>query len=424
MRAAPYVAGIALGLIVGALVMSLAGGGGTALRTPPPGRLLPDCEGRLRELVIQYAPEAAGIVAGTYRDFLSGLEADVTVHVVCPDESAFDDLARRVGPVRCTLHAVATHRPVTCWARDRWLALAPPGDGAPVVLMPPRSEEGEGVWPERAGDGGVSEDLAGALGPEVLSVRSPLFFDGGDFVADDHTVFVTPAVLRRNLQHTVRGREELVRALGGTLRRQVVLLAEAPPHHAGMFMMPVGERTVLVGDPRLARRTLEGEPGRPNVDALLAGAGGADFCESTQRLFDAVAARCAEAGYRVVRVPTLPARDGRTWLTYLNVILDRRGRRGIVHMPVYRGAEALNRAAAAVWQHVGYEVRPVDCTETYAHFGSLRCLVNVLRRGPTGPYSMGRCIQGGGRQPCSRASQSWEAWWGSSSCLSAPCRSG
>jgi hypothetical protein len=49
-------------------------------------------------------------------------------------------------------------------------------------------------------------------------------------------------------------------------------------------------------------------------------------------------------------------------------------------MPVYRGCEAMNSAAEAVWAKLGYEVRPVDCTSTYRLFGNLHCLVNVLER--------------------------------------------
>jgi hypothetical protein len=93
-----------------------------------------------------------------------------------------------------------------------------------------------------------------------------------------------------------------------------------------------------------------------------------------------VAEQCAAAGYRVVRLPVAPARDGRTYLTYVNVLLDRAGGRQIVYLPYYRGAEALNVAARAQWQALGFEVRPVDCTGAYRHFGCLHCLVNVLRR--------------------------------------------
>ena len=42
----------------------------------------------------------------------------------------------------------------------------------------------------------------------------------------------------------------------------------------------------------------------------------------------------------------------------------------------------MNRAAAEIWKALGYAVRRVDCTETFRHFGSIHCLVNVLRRAP------------------------------------------
>ena len=83
----------------------------------------------------------------------------------------------------------------------------------------------------------------------------------------------------------------------------------------------------------------------------------------------------------MVRIPVVPGSDGRTYLTYVNVILDCRDGNRIVYMPVYDGVEELNRAAAEVWAGAGYEVRRVNCTTCYRHFGSLRCLVNVLSRG-------------------------------------------
>jgi len=50
-------------------------------------------------------------------------------------------------------------------------------------------------------------------------------------------------------------------------------------------------------------------------------------------------------------------------------------------MPVFTAADVLNRAAARVWASLGYEVRPVRCDSCYRYFGTLHCLVNVLRRG-------------------------------------------
>lgn len=365
------VLGVAIGLVVAAAVLSVSDGGGAVAYGP----LLSDCDGALREVVIQYVPNAAPIVSGACRDFLTQLPDDVTAWIVCPDRKAFDDFRSRIGATACTLRPVIVDHPITSWSRDRWLCLGP-GPEEVSALLSPRGEMGAGVWPAREGDERVGEDLAGSLGPHVAAVRSGLLFDGGDFVADGETVFVTPRVLHRNLQKTVKTRQELLDRLKTVLRRKVVLLEDAPDHHAGMFMMPVGGRTMLVGDPAAGRRLTE------NVDLdALCPPKGADFSEATQARFDAVASQCRSAGYRVVRMPVVPGRDGRTFLTPLNVILDERDERRVVYMPIYRGADALNEAAASVWNSVGHDVRTIDCSDAYTHFGSLRCLVNVLRRG-------------------------------------------
>jgi hypothetical protein len=218
----------------------------------------------------------------------------------------------------------------------------------------------------------VGRDIAAVLGPAVRARRSGLYFDGGDFLADAENVFVVPRVLQRNIQQTVASREEFVAVLAREFKRRVILLDEAPDHHAGMFMASAGDRTMLVGDPGLARELMSGQ--------MLGPAGGPDFTAQTQRLFDAVAGQCAKAGYKVVRIPVVPARDGRTYLTYVNVLMDQQGDRRLVYLPFYRGVEGLNAAARAVWEGLGYEVRSVDCTSVYRYFGCLHCLVNVLKR--------------------------------------------
>jgi len=371
----PAAIGVAVGLCLAAMVLTHASRRTAPLPVRRAGPALSDCDGRLGRIVIHYVAGAAPVVMQTYREFLGDLGPDVTVYVVCPDEAAFDELRRAMGPVACTLRPVATGHAMTTWSRDRWLALAPPPDGGPATVLSPREEKAARIWPAREGDRKTGRDLADALGPEhAIAVRSDLLFDGGDFVADERSVFVTPSVAERNIQHTVADREELIRELRNRLGKRIVLLDEAPPYHAGMFMMTAGDGVVIVGDPSLGAETL----GRALPSEIMPP--GTDDTAETQRLFDAVARRCRDEGYRVVRMPTVTGLDGRTYLTYLNVILDRRDGKRVVYMPTYRGVESLNAAAADVWRSVGWEVRPIDCTATYVHFGSLRCLVNVLSR--------------------------------------------
>jgi len=371
--------GVALGLMASALSVAVLPGRGGGPGRHDGGRLLSECDGSLREVVVHYVPDAADVVVPVYRDFFRQLPAGVIVRVVCRDRAAFDDLASRLPPIQCVLSPVIVDHPITGWSRDRWLALRPAGGGDTVALLRPRAENGAAIWPDRAGDQQVAADLAAALGPGVAVLPSDLYFDGGDVAADELTAFVTPAMPRRNVQRTVQDREELRERLAAVLDRRVVLLHDAPDHHTAMYMVPVGNRTVLVGDPELARRLLV-EAGK---DGEAAGwfPGGPDFSPATQARFDAVAGQCRAAGYRVVRIPVVPGCDGRTYLTYVNAIMEERDGRRVVYMPVFAAADALNRAAARVWADLGYEVHRVRCDSCYRYFGTLHCLVNVLRRG-------------------------------------------
>ena len=370
--------GVSIGLVASAAALSLYHGGQGGQGDTERGPLLSDCHGAIRELVIHYVEDAAEIVLPTYRELLRRLPAEVTVRVVCPNERAFDDLLARVGPTACRLSPVIVDHAITAWSRDRWLALGPARDGA-MTLLCPRAEDGAGVWPARAGDQRVAADLAAALAPGVISRRSDLYFDGGDFMADSETAFVHQAVLLRNLQRTVQSREELIERLSAVLQRRVLLMDDAPDHHVGMFLMPVGQGTVLLGDPGLAERLLAGSAQREAVARHLPG--GADFTAATIARFEAVARQCRSAGYRVVRIPLVPGVDGRTYITYVNAILDERDGRRIVYMPTFDCAETLNRAATEIWTELGFDVRPIPCDGCSRNFGALHCLVNVLRRG-------------------------------------------
>ena len=370
--------GAALGLLVSAAVLATIPGRGGSSGSLKDAALLSDCDGALREIVIHYARETATIVGPTYRDFLRQLPADVTVRVVCRSRADFDDLAARMAPTNCVLSPVIVDHAITCWSRDRWLALGSSASSGKTTLFCPRGENGADIWPDRAGDQKVAADLAASLHPNVAVAASDLYFDGGDFAADSQTAFVTPAVLLRNVQHTVATAEELLDRLATALGRRVLLLHDAPDHHTAMYLMPVGNQTVLVGDPALARRLLHEAGGENTIASAFSD--GPDFSSATIARFDAVADQCQAAGYRVVRIPVVPGRDGRTFITYVNVIIDQREDHRVVYMPVFGEADVLNRAAARTWTALGYEVRTVDCTACYRYFGALHCLANVLRR--------------------------------------------
>jgi hypothetical protein len=369
---------IALGVVIG-----LAATGGTMslsswrpVRTdalPSAGPTLSDCDGPLRELVMHYTTESAALTATPYRQFLTALSPRVTVHIVCGSQDDWRDFRERFGDLAVRVKPIVVNHAITCWSRDRWLALR---EGHRTTLLTPRGENGQSSWPRRAGDGRVAARLAGALGG-VCHLRCDLYFDGGDCVADRHTAFITPKVTARNTGLGVKNAAELHRRLTDALGRRVILLDSAPPYHAGMYMMPIGQNRMLVGDPSLAAGVLDDQ----TQENLLPC--GTNTSAEMQARFDAVANACRREGYRVTRIPTLIGTDGRTFLTWVNVIIEQRGRRRIVYMPVFDQAGPLNQKARRIWESLGYDVQPIDCTSSYRHFGSLRCLVSVLRRGET-----------------------------------------
>lgn len=370
--------GVTLGLIASAVVLAAIPGGGNGLIGPGRHVLLSDCDGAIREVVIHYVRDAADIVLPTYRDFLRQLPPDVTVRVVCRSRDDFDDLTKRTAPIKCILSPVIVDHAITGWSRDRWLALRPIDGNGKSVLLSPRAENGAEIWPDRAGDQRVASDLAAALRSNVTVRPSELYFDGGDFAADDETVFVTPAVMLRNVQHTVATVEQLRDRLATMLGRRILLLKNAPDHHTAMYLMPIGDRTVLVGDPALARRLLR--EANQDEDGSHWFAGSPDFSDATIARFDAVAEQCRAAGYRVVRIPVVPDCNGRTFITYVNVIIDQQAGSRVVYLPTFSSADVLNRVAEQTWADLGYEVRTVNCDGCYRYFGVLHCLVNVLCR--------------------------------------------
>ncbi len=369
--------GVALGLLSAVIILQWMNYGSSDV-APPAGKLRSDCDGALQDIVIHYTPGGASIVMTAYRQFIQALEPNVVVHVVCPDTGAFKELVDAISPYECTMKPVPVDHPITPWSRDRWLALAKTNESGKSILVSPAKEEMAEHWTARRGDAKVGNDLAAHLPLFITSRRSHLIFDGGDFVADSEMIFVTPDVLRRNLGQTVHTREELLGRLTLELGRDITLLEESPRHHAGMFMMPVGERTVLVGDPSATLRLL-GPSAADDLQPLFKQTS-PDLGSEKQSQFDAVARQCREAGYTVVRMPVVPGMDERTWLTWLNVILDDRPEGKTVYMPVFDGVEVLNAEAERIWTELGWKVQRVDCTATWPNFGSLRCLVNVMRR--------------------------------------------
>jgi len=362
--------GIGAGLVAGILIVQLAGlaRGGARVHT----RLVAeDASAPLRRIAIHYAPGADPRALPVWRQLFAELPAAVDVDVEVAQAADFDRLLGRLRASRTPhlgrLHKVVVGAPITTWSRDRYAALVDDRGGG-AILAPPRIET---PFPQRAGDmqspAAISRALYGRE-PRIAEI----VFEGGDLAATPRWVFADVNLANRNLGRVAADRASIERALHRYLGQELVWLGDAlgdvPRHHIMMYMMPIDDQVVAVGDVRAGVRLLG--------DAPLA----LDDVEVQARRFDRAAALLAERGFRVVRVPVAVLEGAGSYITYTNALFDRRGDTRVVYMPTY-DLPALDEAGAAFWRAQGFEVHPIDVSSIYQLNGSLGCLVNVLARG-------------------------------------------
>jgi hypothetical protein len=370
MRASPLArafAGIVAGVVTSAVFVIVVGA--TVTHKASRYRLVPeDASGHLKRIAIHYAPAMDARAMPVWRQLFQALPADVDVQVAVDRKADFDELVRGLGKTEHLdrLHPVVVDRPLTTWSRDRMAALE--GDAGGAVLAPPRVTVGSGG---RAGDWEAPFAIARDVyhGKPIIS---DMVFEGGDMAASHSYVFADANLIGRNLGRGDATPAHLQRVLESTFSQDVVFLGDAqgevPEHHIMMYMVPIDDHRVLVGDIGLGQRLT---PPDFEVDQDL---------ELHRRRFDHVAELLAARGFEVTRIPVVVLPGAGSYVTYTNALFDRDAAGPIVYLPTYR-LPALDDAATEAYRKLGYRVIPIDVSTIYTLNGSLGCLVNVMARG-------------------------------------------
>lgn len=367
MRVASPFARVAAGTLAGAItslvIVALIG-----LRPHhvPGHRLVPeDASGALRRIAIHYAPAADARALPVWRQLFRVLPGDVEVAVAVERPADFTRFVARmrgagVGALDRFRPVVVGH-PITTWSRDRMASLA---DDA--VLAPPRTAAGTGP---RAGDWAAPFALSRALYRRE-PVISSFVFEGGDLAASRGYLFADVNLIGRNLGRGDATRRHLEAALRARFDQDVVWLGElpgdVPEHHIMMYVVPLDDHRVVVGDVRLGRALAPDVPADP------------DLARHAAR-FDRVAGELAARGFVVTRIPVVVLPGAGSYVTYTNAVFDRDAAGPVVYLPTYR-IPALDAAAARTYGALGFRVVPIDVSTIYRQNGSLGCLVNVMAR--------------------------------------------
>lgn len=354
---------------------------------PISGQLLDEAAGSIEVLAFHFVPEAEPIFRDVYQALLPSLDSRTRLVALVPppgggvnSADTLRDFLRNLPNGESLLsrtRIAVAEGPISPWSKDRALVTRT----APIGLYAPAEPAGPGErW--RA-DWRAPWDLTRAFPSELHTATLPLDFDAGDFAVTGGRLLVDANLIAKNAGRGLDSSGKLAGVLRRLFQMEVIVLGnqpgEIPRHHLSMYLTPLTDGLVLVGDPRQGRRLL-GErflPGEVSPDSGLPLV--ADFSEAMAARYDRAAAQLAAAGLRVVRIPTVPF-DDKTYFAYTNGVFETRGGRRIAWVPTFDLPD-LDRAALSVYASLGWETRPVPSRAAFPYHGTVGCLVNVLARG-------------------------------------------
>lgn len=351
--------------------------------------ILEDNAGRIDQFVIQIAEGELVRLLPTIHDLLTQVDSRTEGFLVCAAQDEANELQMALNrwnlaqPDRFQILVLPDV--ATIWARDRFVAVRRPTGESTLLLPPVREPAGGDFW--------VPQLLARAI--PGLAVRPLGFYaEGGDLIAGHDRLFVgatNVGFAQEEFQHCTES--ELRTLLERQFGKPVVFLPdfadddeEEPTdldYHLDMFLTVCHDDSVVLADlewgERLAGGKLHFEQELPlnqeDLEAIRE-----DLAFKRHRL-DAVYACLVRAGIRVHRIPLLWIPEADCGMTYNNVLQEDSPNGPIVYLPQY-GINEIDMAAADVYSNLGYEVRPVDVRQVFELQGTLRCVVNVIRREP------------------------------------------
>ncbi|MHB1456616.1 MAG: hypothetical protein ACYC0V_06850 [Armatimonadota bacterium] len=351
--------GILLGIILGMVILVLQ----SRMTAPKPWNLLPENEGQITSIALQYTSSADELMLPVYMAFLSEIASDVAITAVCGDASdarRFKRLIREWGieyPER--VKAVDVGAPITGWCKDRFLV----AQGSRNTLIYPTVEK-SGLS-ARINDALVAPSIANAFPKRFTTVKLNLNFDAGDFLQTREHVIVSDVLWLRNGKP-----HNFMKKLSELFTQDIVYLRGAPDHHIGMYVALVDEKTVIVGDPSAAMKLWFAD--------VIGEFNSADFSADIIDRFDQAAVQLKTHGFNVIRVPLVVLGE-RVYITYTNGIFETRGERRIAYIPTY-GISTLDKAGISAFESAGFKVHPIPVGKLYKYRGTIGCMFNVLER--------------------------------------------
>ncbi len=358
--------------------------------TPPPMTPLTEYDGRIGHLLIHSKDGLVAQASKPVFDLLGAIRDGTRVTFACDSEAAQRETLGRMKQYgydrRLRIETRRVAGPISVWPRDRYVFgnVRNAGPGYPLCLIP--SIAGLASEPSRLNERAGAGALLAGLIPELRIAPTDLVVEGGNLLASTEGVFIGANALPDNASSTGSGtpRELLQRTFAPPITLVGDDAGNVPFVHLDMYFTVFGARHVLVASPALGAEAMKGADveSRRELAARLMGRE-ADTSPARQKRFDDIAARLAADGFTVTRLPYADCLNGDFMVTYNNVLQETVDGHRVVYVPTWR-IPALDAAARRIYEQLGAKVHPVDVAPIAHLNGAVRCMANVIERGPDG----------------------------------------
>jgi len=352
-------------------------------------KILSDNQGKIQHIIFQIpefsSTKSWSVSLNYFRSILQELDNKVEVTIITEFQRYSERLSEMIknewnirNPIRILVTPESEEK-LSPWGQDGYVVVKNKGRG--ITLIAPVSRR----------DSTVLKTLSKTY-PYITSVISDLDFDGGNIVSNDRYVFTGYPLIEENNKLGL-DEQEIIQRLEKMFGKEVIVIGDknhrAPFAHIDMYLTPIGERTLLLGDSKLAVDLLPKADNSSIIDSpILKKQIKLNLSEDIFGALERVKNQLESRGFQVIRVPYLGVTCSTQilhgkwahFITYNNVLIEEKGNEKVVYLPTY-GIESIDKKAIEIYESLGFKVKEVEVGLGITKFGgSIRCLSKIIER--------------------------------------------
>jgi len=355
-------------------------------------KILSDNQGKIQHIIFQI-PESSltrnhyfwSVSLNYFRSILEELDSNVEITIIT-ESQLYSKKLLEIIKNEWNIHNIVrillipeSMEELSPWGQDGYVIVKNKDKG--ITLIVPASERYSAV----------SKVLSERY-PYMTSIVSDLDFDGGNIVSNDGNVFIGYSLIEENNRLGL-DEQKIIQKLEGMFGKNVVIIGSkdhrAPFAHIDMYLTPIGKKTLLLGDSKLAVDLLLKTDNFSMLDSLIFKKQiELNLSEDISGALERAKDKLENQGFRVIRIPYFGVTHSTqilhgkfaNFITYNNVLIEEKGKEKIVYLPVY-GIESLDKKAIEIYESLGFKVREVEVGMGITKFGgSIRCLSKIVER--------------------------------------------